>query len=128
ETVRVGLADFKLVENAYLQKNKNNLPQHQDGFFELNFDLPATDLEFYEIHSSDSSLWVSSNLGIFELDVQGKFITYLPVHTYVMGFTPDGRLIDSNPYHGLRIYDDAAKMEYTYYSDTLGYTPIFLSQ
>jgi hypothetical protein len=128
ETVRVGLADFKSMENAYLQKNRNNLPQHQDGFFELNFELPAADLEFYEIHSTDSSLWISSNLGIFELDVQGEFITYLPVHTYVMGFTPDGRLIESNPYHGLRLYDDPARMKYTYYSDTLSYTPIFLSQ
>ena len=128
ETVRVGLADFKLVENAYLQKNKNNLPRHKDGFFELNFDLPAADLEFYEILPKDSSFWVSSNLGIFELDAKGKFLTYLPVHTYVMGFTPDGRFIDSNPYHGLRIYEDPAKMDYAYYSDTISTTPVFLSQ
>lgn len=128
ERLSVGLKDFKLVEQNYLHKNRNNLPQHRDGFFEMDFELPAADLEFYELHSTDSSLWVNSNLGVFELDVQGKFLTYLPVHTYVMGFTPDGRLIDSNPYHGLRLYDEPASMNYTYYSDTLGDTPIFLSQ
>ena len=128
ETSRVRLEDFKKVEAAYVQKNINNLPQHKDSFFELDFELSASDLEFYEIIPKDSSFWVSSNLGIFELDAKGKFITYLPVHTYVMGFTPDGRFIDSNPYHGLRIYEDPAKMDYIYYSDSLSTTPIFLSQ
>ena len=128
EEVQVGLAEFKSVENAYLQKNRHNLPQHKDGFFELDFDLPASDLEFYEIIPKGSSLWISSNLGVFELDEKGKFMAYMPVHTYVMGFTPDGRFIDSNPYHGVRIYEDPARMNYTYYSDSLSYTPVFLSQ
>src|SRR5690554_2502351 len=128
EVTRVRLEDFKKVQAAYVQKNGNNLPQHKDGFFELDFGLAASDMDFYEIIQTDSSFWISSNIGIYELDLKGRFLSYLPVHTFVMGFTPDGRFMDSNPYHGMRIYEDPRNMLYKYYSDTFSYTPIFLSR
>jgi len=128
EVTRVRLEDFKKVEAAYVQKIGNNLPQHKDGFFELDFGLAASDIDFYEIIQTDSSFWISSNIGIYELDLKGQFLSYLPVHTFVMGFTPDGRFMDSNPYHGMRIYEDPRNMLYKYYSDTFSYTPIFLSR
>src|SRR5690606_18270123 len=81
EATRVRLEDFKKVEAAYVQKHGNNLPHHKDGFFELDFGLAASDMEFYEIIQTDSSCWISSNIGIYELDRKGGFLTYLPVHT-----------------------------------------------
>lgn len=125
---QINLAAFKSIESAYVRKNPNNLPLHQDGFFELDFGLAAADLEFYEIIQTDSTFWVSSNLGIFELDPKGSFLTYLPVHTFAMGFIPDGKFIDSNPYDGLRVYQNPAKMNYRYYDDSLVHTPKQLSK
>lgn len=128
EQISISLEAFKAIEFAYLQKNRGRLPQHKDGFYELDFELPAAGLEFYEIHEKDASFWINSNLGIFQLDLEGQFMTYLPVHTMVMGFLPDGRFIDSNPYHGVRIYENPAQMRYTYYHDSIPATPKFLSQ
>ncbi|MDO9552949.1 sensor histidine kinase [Rhodonellum sp.] len=125
---QVDLKAFKRIELDYLRKNHKNLPKNVDGFFEMNFDLDAADVEFYGLIHTDSSLYVSSNIGIFELNAAGKFLTYIPVHTFVMGFTPDGRFIESNPYRGLRIYESPAKMDYQYFSDTLPHIPHQLSQ
>ena len=48
---------------------------------------------------------------------------YLPVHTYEFNFTPQGNLIETNPYWGLRVYRDLDKFEYKYYSKSANNTP-----
>ena len=99
-----------------------------DGFFELDPTISAQDLEFYELHLQPDSFWVNSNLGVFQLSLKGEIITYLPVHCYSMGFTPDGKLMETNPYAGVRIYDNPENFTFRYFHPDLPTTPLQIAK
>jgi hypothetical protein len=40
---------------------------------------------FYEIVKHDSSYWIGSNIGIFEMNALGKIIHYIPKHSLKFG-------------------------------------------
>jgi len=128
ESYEVTQEQFSIRKNQYVQKNRNSLPKHEDHFFELDFSITAPDIEFYEIHQQKENFWVNTNIGIYEFNRRGKILNYLPIHSYCIGFTPGGRLLESNPYGGVRIFDDVAAMKFTHYSDTKAHTPVQLSK
>ncbi|MBS9525586.1 histidine kinase [Litoribacter alkaliphilus] len=119
----VGLERFKKFQQDYISQNARLLPKHEDDFFELQFDLPAEDIEFYELHTNRDHYWINSNIGVFELNQNAEILTYVPVHAYHIGFTPGGKLIESNFYGGTRIYDDPGNMVYTYFPNSLPNNP-----
>lgn len=102
----ISLSDFKKVETDFIKKTKRKLPTHADDFFELNYDLPASGIEFYRLVKHDKVIWVSSNIGIFEINFEGEIINYVPIHTFEFGFTPNNNFFETNPYGGVHIYDD----------------------
>lgn len=102
----ISLSDFKKAEIDFIKKTKKPLPTHADDFFELNYKLPASGIEFYRLVNYDKVLWVSSNIGLFEIDLNGKIINYVPIHTYEFGFTPNNNFFETNPYGGVHVYDD----------------------
>ena len=87
------------------------MPTHNDGFFELNYEVPASGIEFYRLVKHDKVLWVSSNIGIFEISFDGKIINYVPIHTYEFGFTPNNKFFETNPYGGAHVYEDVYKLK-----------------
>ncbi len=119
---------FKKSSSEYVGKNRHNLPLHEDDFFEMDFDIQASQIVFYDLQLQGKHLWVNSNIGIYQLDLEGNILIYIPVHSYEIGFTPDGKLIETNPYGGVRIYEDPAKMEYRYYSPSDQNTPVQVSK
>jgi hypothetical protein len=102
----ISLSDFKKAEIDFIKKTKKPLPTHADDFFELNYDLPASGIEFYSLVKHDKVVWVSSNIGLFEINIEGKIINYVPIHTYEFGFTPTNNFFETNPYGGVHVYDD----------------------
>lgn len=102
----ISLSDFKSKELYYIQHTKKRLPTHADGFFELDYNIPAKGIEFYKIVKHNKSFWVSSNIGVFEINFNGKIINYVPVHTYEFGFTGNNRFFETNPYGGVHVYDN----------------------
>lgn len=102
----ISSSDFKKAEINFIKKTKKPLPTHADDFFELNYKLPAEGIEFYRLVKHDKVLWVSSNIGLFEINFEGKIINYVPVHTYEFGFTPTNNFFETNPYGGVHVYDD----------------------
>lgn len=108
--------NFKRVSENYVKSRKHQLPKHEDDFFELDFETGIDEILFYEMQSNDGNYWICSNIGIFELSEKGDFLNYLPIHSYKIGFTPDGKFIETNPYGGVRIYNDVSKMDYEYFS------------
>ncbi|WP_075349842.1 histidine kinase [Algoriphagus marinus] len=124
----VTAASFKQKQAEYYSIFPKKIPKHLDGFFELDPSIPAEEIEFYELHQKGNSWWTNSNIGIFELSLQGKIMTYLPVHAYSIGFTPDGKLLETNPYAGVRIYSDPSNFEYTYYEPELPSTPLQIAK
>lgn len=102
----ISLSDFKNKELNYIRDSKNRLPTHADDFFELDYRIPAKDIEFYKIVEHEKSFWVSSNIGLFEINLEGKIINYIPIHTYEFGFTGDQKFFETNPYGGVHVYDN----------------------
>ncbi|MEZ7506757.1 histidine kinase [Flavobacterium sp. Arc2] len=102
----ISLSDFKSKELQYIEHSKNRLPTYNEGFFELDYSIPANGIEFYKIIKHFKSFWVSSNLGVFELNFEGEIIHYVPIHTYEFGFTGENKFFETNPYGGIHVYDD----------------------
>ncbi|EIA07733.1 histidine kinase [Flavobacterium frigoris] len=102
----ISLSDFKNKELNYIRDSKNRLPTHADDFFELNYRIPSKDIEFYKIVKHEKSFWVSSNIGLFEINLEDKIINYIPIHTYEFGFTGDQKFFETNPYGGVHVYDN----------------------
>lgn len=128
EIREVSQSDFAKRKDLYVRNNPHSLPKHEDHFFELDFNLSAPDVEFYEIHTLGEDVWVNTNIGIYQFDGNGELLNYLPIHSYCIGFTPEGKLVEANPYGGVRIIEDVANMEFTYYSDRLPNIPVQLSR
>lgn len=119
---------FAKKKDVYVKNNPNSLPRYEDNFFELDFSLSGDDVEFYEIHHQGDNFWVNTNIGIYEFNDSGEILNYLPIHSYCIAFTPEGKLLESNPYGGVRIFDNVKNMEFTYYSDKLPHIPVQLSK
>ena len=114
----ISLNDFKKIEVAFLKKGKNidEIQGDEPMYFKLNFDLPANEIEFYEVVKHKNSFWIGSNIGIFEMNSQGKIIAYIPKHSLKIGFTGNDKLIETIPYAGLRVYDDVYNLKGKHYS------------
>lgn len=120
--------EFKAFEIRYLKNNPGfiatNYRESRD--FELNFNIPAEGIVFYELVKHNSSVWVSSNLGIFELNSKGKIINYIPKHSLKIGFTSDDKFIETITFSGVYLYDDVYKLKGKHYSKFDNATPQFI--
>ena len=114
----ISLENFKEVEMAFLKKGKNidEIQGVESRDFKLNFNIPAAGIEFYEVVKNKSSFWIGSNIGIFELNLQGKIIAYVPKHSLKFGFSADNKLIETITYAGVRVYDDIYNLGAKHYS------------
>lgn len=123
QQIEVSTSQFKNWEEKYLHKKHLPLPKKDDNFYELDYKTPVEDIKFYDIKTDESSFWINSNVGLYVLDTIGKLKQYLPIHSEEINFTSTGNLIETNPYGGVRIFDDIASFKYKYYADTLATTP-----
>jgi len=128
DTKEITQRQFADRKDEFVKKNPLSLPKHEDDFFELDFGLSAPDVEFYEVHTHEEHFWVNTNIGIYEFNANGVIQNYLPIHSYCIGFTPEGYLLESNPYGGVRVFEDVGKMDFTHYSDRLPHIPVQLSK
>ena len=124
----VPAASFKQKQAEFYRLFPKEIPKHLDGFFELDPSIPAEEIEFYELHQDGNSWWANSNIGLFELSLQGKILTYHPVHAYSIGFTPEGKLLETNFYAGARVYSEPSNFDYTYYEPELPSTPLQIAK
>ncbi len=115
---------FKNFEVQFIKNSKQKLPTHIGGYFELDYSIPADYIEFYEILKHQKSFWITTNIGIFEMNFEGKIIHYLPIHAYKIGFTNDNKLIETIPYAGVRVYDDAYLLKAKHFSEFDKNTPL----
>ena len=124
----ISLEDFKGVEANFLNKGKNIdvIQGVESRDFKLNFDIPSSGIEFYEVVKNKNSFWIGSNIGIFELNGQGKIITYIPKHTLKFGFASNDKLIETITYAGVRVYDDIYSLRGKHYSIFEKSTPQFI--
>ncbi|WP_194850821.1 sensor histidine kinase [Nonlabens antarcticus] len=108
-------SDFKTWQVEYVNKYKNNLPQYEDHFYELEYDTNARDIAFYSVKDRAGHFWVNTSIGIYQFDTTGTLKNYLPVHALEFSFTASDQLLETNFFHGTRIYESVDPIEYTYY-------------
>ncbi|HZW76704.1 MAG TPA: histidine kinase [Flavobacteriaceae bacterium] len=114
---------FKEKQEKYIQENQHALPRYEDFFYEINYNTPASSIVYYSIKKSDTHIWINTNIGLYKFNRDGNFESYLPLHTLEFDFTPDNRLLETNPYHGVRIYDNEKPLSYTYFPEESAATP-----
>lgn len=119
----IPLSQLKEWQVEYVLNTKLPLPKHEDSFYELDHSTKAEDINFYDIKVSKDLYWVNTNIGIFAVKASGELHRYLPLHSEEINFTENGRLIETNPYGGVRIYDDLDAFTYTHFKPEDPNTP-----
>lgn len=120
---RIPLEQFKKWQQNFLSITKRPLPKHEDFFYEIDYTAKASDIKLYDIKSHQNKFWINTTAGLFVISNLGELFQYLPLHTEEFNFTSDGKLIETNPYHGLRVYDNLTELKYTYYPEEDPKTP-----
>lgn len=118
-TKNISLKDFKqFQENSIKNLSTKILNQLtiENHFFKLDDNKPVEKIIFYNSEIHENSIWVSSNVGVFELSLQGNFKKHLPIHVFYFTFF-NKELITAVPYAGVRIFNDVNKFSYKYYHD-----------
>lgn len=123
QTVRNSISSkkFKDFQIQYLSNHK--VPAHAEGYYELNASLNPNELEYYEVVKNQNTLWISTNIGIFQANANGQLLAYLPIHSYKIGFTTNGTLIETIPYAGVRVCKDAFDLKGKHFSEFDSNTP-----
>lgn len=91
-------------------------------FFYIDASHKLENIRLNKIQFYNNHLWISSNIGIFEISQQGKILQYLPIHTYQFTFFKN-QLIEAHPFAGIKVYDDIKDLSFTYYSEIDANTP-----
>ncbi|MCB7479700.1 sensor histidine kinase [Christiangramia sediminis] len=120
---RLGLSQLKQWQENYVRNTNIPLPKHADDFYELDYTTRAADISFYDIKVSGNVFWINTNIGVFAIKASGELKHYLPVHSEEINFTPDGHLIETNPYGGVRVYSDLDALDYIHYNQEDPQTP-----
>jgi len=124
----ISLLDFKNFELNFIKTNKNVIRKQGVEYrdFELNFDIPANGIEFYEMVKHKNSFWIGSNIGIFEINKEAKIIHYIPKHSLKIGFTYNDKFIETITYAGTRLYDEVHSLGSKHFSKFEKNTPQFI--
>ena len=111
----IGLGRLKSWQEAYVANTSIPLPRHEDEFYELEYSMPAGDISFYDLKVVDNTYWLNTNIGIFAITEKGELERYIPLHSEEINFTASGKLIETHPYGGVRVYHDLETFEYTHF-------------
>ena len=124
----ISLNEFKNFQTNYFKINKTKLNTNyrESRDFELNFNIKANEIVFYELVKNRNSIWIGSNLGVFEMNSKGKIINYIPKHSLKIGFTSDNKFIETITYAGVYVYDNVYQLQGKHYSKFDNKTPQFI--
>lgn len=111
----ISLKKFKSVQVLKFKKflKQATLNNH---FYPIDYTTTEEKIIFYDAHIHKDKLWVSTNLGMYELNFDGFITNYYPVHTFNFIFFKD-LLVSAVPYGGVRIFSDVHNMKYRYDHD-----------
>ena len=105
---------------SFMQKNRSKyndfINKKNKDFQEINYNLKVNELRFYRVIKHNSSFWISTNIGLFELNFDGYFKTYLPIRPYYFSFFKN-QFIIANSVSGMLIFDDLYNLKYTNHPD-----------
>lgn len=103
-------AVFKAYQLAHNQKFIG-VTTRANHFFEIEHQIPAEQIQFYKAVPGPQGIWVSTNIGLFQLNEEGEIENYLGVHTYQFDFIHN-QLLETDPYGGVRLYHHIIDFQY----------------
>jgi len=103
-------AVFKAYQLAHNQKFIG-VASRANHFFEIEHQIPAEQILFYKAVIGPYGIWVSTNIGLFQLNEEGEIENYFGVHTYQFDFVGD-KLLETDPYGGVRLYHNIADFQF----------------
>lgn len=106
----------KTLFKAYQVNHKQpfiGLTTRKNHFFEIEHSISSDQIQFYKAVSNRNSIWVSTNLGLFQLTPDGQLEKYVGIHTYQYDFF-QGTLLETDPYGGVRVYSTISPFQYEY--------------
>lgn len=111
----IELSDFKKFQLKNPSKFKK-IAVIENHFYPIDYNTSAEKIIFYNSEIENNKLWVSSNIGLFTLSLEGKILSYYPIHVFDFNFYK-GLLIMPVPYAGVRVFEDISKFKYKYFHD-----------
>ncbi|WP_158961224.1 sensor histidine kinase [Myroides fluvii] len=109
---------FKAFQLAH-NKKFIGLTTRANHFFEIEHRIPAEKIQFYKAIPALNSIWVSTNIGLFQLNYQGVIENYLGIHTYQYDFIQE-KLVETDPYGGVRLYQNIPDFQYQFFDRAEG--------
>ncbi len=111
---------------SFMQKNRSKyegfINQKNKDFQEINYNLKENELRFYRVVKGLNSFWISSNLGLFEIDLDANLLNYLPIRPFHFAYY-NNQFVVANSTNGVAIIDDIYQLSYTKYPDSQGNVP-----
>jgi len=109
----VSLKKFKELQLKQYKKFKE-IAVISNHFYPIDYTLSEDRIQFYNSMIFDNKIWVSSNLGMFRLTLDGNLIDYYPIHVFIFTFFHN-KLTTVVPYGGIRVFDNIETMKYKYF-------------
>lgn len=103
----------------FQEKSNSKYKKHaviQNHFYPIDYQTTAKKIIFYSSQIHQNYIWAASNIGMFQLDLNGNLISYHPIHVFYFTFFKND-LITAVPYAGVRVFKDIHSMKYNYWHD-----------
>ncbi len=109
----LSLDTFKYFQQNNYKRFKDQFTK-ENYFFEIDYSIPADRIVFFRAIAHKNSIWVSTNIGLFQISSQGDLLNYYNLFTFHFEFTQD-QLVEVMPYQGVRVFTDLQQMDYRNY-------------
>lgn len=104
------------------RQDVEQLVKDKSNYYEIDYTLPNDRIKFFELVYNNNSYWISSNIGLFQLSIEGELQRYLPIHTYHFTFL-NNQLVEVLPFSGVKIYTDLDQLGFTFFSNSQSNVP-----
>ncbi|MFV0572482.1 MAG: sensor histidine kinase [Xanthomarina gelatinilytica] len=112
---------FYNFSKEYIAK-KTSLKNVNDYYLTEKYNARTLVLNHVEIHQD--TIWVSTNIGLFQLSFSGQFLQFYPLHNQLFAFATNGDLVCPVPYNGVFVFKKGDFSKVTYFEPTNKLTPV----
>ncbi|MHC5202549.1 sensor histidine kinase [Myroides sp. LJL119] len=111
---QIGLDEFKKFQQKNYQFFKD-IAVAENYFFEIDYQTPYQRIVFFKAMIHNNRLWVSSNIGLFELSLKGEILKYYNIYARDFDFFGH-EFIQVTQNQGVRIFSDLANFRFRNFS------------
>jgi ligand-binding sensor domain-containing protein len=80
--------------------------------YKLGKNKNQANISIYQIRLGNVGVWVNTSIGMFELNSDGSFNSFLPTHNFIFNVTDSNTIIEAIPYGGIRFLEAQEEEKY----------------